>query len=262
MPGSARGWRRSSGSARPSPVTAPWSTPSFPPGTPSKPGPVPGRWRSPPSTAPTPPPPCAPAVAAPPTSDNAPSGPPTPAPSASPCCSGPTHGHGRRHRANSRSTCRRCRGRSRRPDAPGRGGRGGHFGPRPGAPARERTGGNPCGTTRDQRDHDLLKDCDHCRGQCNCEDRQRPPRQEVRTRLRRRAAGRVRLPRDHHTHTVGYAPGYVGRISERERNAEPCEFLVDNSPVTCPAANASPENWPATWRGLPLSGCCWRAGAP
>ncbi|MEU2309371.1 hypothetical protein [Streptomyces misionensis] len=35
--------------------------------------------------------------------------------------------------------------------------------------AEERTGGNPCGTSCDQRDHDLLKDCDHCRGQCNCE---------------------------------------------------------------------------------------------
>ncbi|MGV9278028.1 hypothetical protein [Streptomyces griseosporeus] len=34
--------------------------------------------------------------------------------------------------------------------------------------AAERTGGNPCGEPCNDRKHDLIGTCDHCRGQCNC----------------------------------------------------------------------------------------------
>lgn len=42
----------------------------------------------------------------------------------------------------------------------------GLYSPRMVALARERTGGNPCGQAFDDRMHDLLKTCDHCRGMC------------------------------------------------------------------------------------------------
>jgi len=34
--------------------------------------------------------------------------------------------------------------------------------------ARERIGGNPCGTECDGRRHELIGTCDHCRGKCHC----------------------------------------------------------------------------------------------
>lgn len=39
--------------------------------------------------------------------------------------------------------------------------------------ARERTGGNPCGTECDTRSHALVRTCDHCRGMCFCHLSQR-----------------------------------------------------------------------------------------
>ncbi|MDV9186829.1 hypothetical protein R6L23_01015 [Streptomyces sp. SR27] len=32
----------------------------------------------------------------------------------------------------------------------------------------ERSDGNPCGAPCDDRQHDALKTCDHCRGMCRC----------------------------------------------------------------------------------------------
>jgi hypothetical protein len=34
--------------------------------------------------------------------------------------------------------------------------------------ARERAGGNPCGTDCTKHKHDLIGTCDHCRGVCLC----------------------------------------------------------------------------------------------
>lgn len=36
---------------------------------------------------------------------------------------------------------------------------------------RERENGNPCGQLCDQRSHQTLKTCDHCRGVCTCKYR-------------------------------------------------------------------------------------------
>ncbi|MGQ4393822.1 hypothetical protein ACN6K5_003608 [Streptomyces violaceoruber] len=34
--------------------------------------------------------------------------------------------------------------------------------------AAERTAGNPCGSACEERKHDLIDTCDHCRGVCFC----------------------------------------------------------------------------------------------
>lgn len=38
---------------------------------------------------------------------------------------------------------------------------------------RKREGGNPCGAECDNRSHDQIDTCDHCRGMCWCEVKRR-----------------------------------------------------------------------------------------
>ncbi|AKZ60812.1 hypothetical protein SAM23877_p103 (plasmid) [Streptomyces ambofaciens ATCC 23877] len=52
---------------------------------------------------------------------------------------------------------------------------------------------------------------------------------------------RVRLPRGRHTHAVGYAAGHADRVTACARNAEPGDFLDDDSPITCPACQRVTE---------------------
>ncbi|MEU2358607.1 hypothetical protein ABZ599_37545 [Streptomyces misionensis] len=45
----------------------------------------------------------------------------------------------------------------------------GLYSPRDVTLAEETHRRKPCGTPCDDRDHKFVGDCDHCRGQCNCE---------------------------------------------------------------------------------------------